>query len=403
MLLAACLPGGAQDAADYPNRPIRVIVPVGAGAGVDTAARITAEAVEKHLGQRFVIENKPGAGQRLGAAMVAKAPADGYTLLFTAPSPIVVAEHFPQKLDFEPAQDFQPVAVGVLQPALLVVRPNLGVKSVDEFVAYAKNNPGKLSFGIQGLGGEMHLSLELFKKTAGFTVNMVPYNVASQAIVDLLADRLDAMFLVVPPIKGHLDGGRLTALATLNGKRISALPNVPTMAELGRPEMTGDDLVRLSRALEGSTIHHRKARTRLCADPVGPRAGEARFRAWRRACTDRTSGVRKADRERPHPLWQDRGGRQSGCHAELTADTQDRALQEGHAAELERRTGGIFGTQAFICLRRISARHHSPCKASIPSKSVEVSYASGSMRWRTSLPRNLRAAWTDNAAFAWYP
>jgi len=85
----------------------------------------------------------------------------------------------------------------------------------------------------------MHLSLELFKKTAGFTVNMVPYNVASQAIVDLLADRLDAMFLVVPPIKGHLDGGRLTALATLNGKRISALPNVPTMAELGRPEMTG--------------------------------------------------------------------------------------------------------------------------------------------------------------------
>jgi tripartite-type tricarboxylate transporter receptor subunit TctC len=239
VLLAACLPGGAQDAADYPNRPIRVIVPVGAGAGVDTAARITTEAVEKHLGQRFVIENKPGAGSRLGAAMVAKAPADGYTLLFTAPSPIVVAEHFPQKLDFEPAKDFQPVAVGVLQPALLVVRPNLGVKSVDEFVAHAKNNPGKLSFGIQGLGGEMHLSLELFKKTAGFTVNMVPYNVASQAIVDLLADRLDAMFLVVPPIKGHLDGGRLTALATLNGKRISALPNVPTMAELGRPEMTG--------------------------------------------------------------------------------------------------------------------------------------------------------------------
>ena len=168
VLLAACLPGGAQDAADYPNRPIRVIVPVGAGAGVDTAARITTEAVEKHLGQRFVIENKPGAGSRLGAAMVAKAPADGYTLLFTAPSPIVVAEHFPQKMDFEPAKDFQPVAVGVLQPALLVVRPNLGVRSVDEFVAYAKNNPGKLSFGIQGLGGEMHLSLELFKTDCRF-------------------------------------------------------------------------------------------------------------------------------------------------------------------------------------------------------------------------------------------
>jgi tripartite-type tricarboxylate transporter receptor subunit TctC len=238
-LLTVCLPSGAQDSADYPNRPIRVIVPVGAGAGVDTAARITAEAAEKHLNQRFIIENKPGAGSRIGTAMAAKAAPDGYTLLFTAPSPIVVAQHFPQKLDFDPSNDFQPVAVGVLQPALLVVRSGLGVKSVDEFIAYAKNNPGKLSFGVQGLGGEMHLSLELFKKTAGIAVNMVPYNVAAQAIVDLVADRLDAMFLVVPPIKGHLDGGRLVALATLNSKRISVLPNLPTMAELGRPEMTG--------------------------------------------------------------------------------------------------------------------------------------------------------------------
>lgn len=229
----------SQDIANYPNRPIRVIVPVGPGAGIDTAARITAEAAEKHLGQRFIIENKPGAGQRLGAAAVAKAPADGYTLLFTSPSPIVVAEHFQQKLDFDPAKDFQPVANGVFQPALLVVRPSLGVRSVNEFIAFAKAHPGTVNFGIQGVGGEMHLTLELFKKTAGFSVNAVPYNAASQAIVDLLADRLDAMFLVVPPIKGHLDGGRLLALATLNGKRISALPNLPTMAELGRPEMTG--------------------------------------------------------------------------------------------------------------------------------------------------------------------
>jgi len=238
-VMVACRPGTAQDIADYPNRPIRVIVPSPAGAGVDNAARLTAEAAEKHLGQRFVIENKPGAGLRLGAAMVAKAAPDGYTLLFTAPAPIVVAEHFPQKMDFEPAKDLQPVAVGVLQPALLIVRPNLGVKSVDEFVAYAKRNPGKVSFGIQGLGGEMHLSLELFKKTGGFTVNTVPYTGGTQAIVDLLADRLDAMFLVVPPIKGHLDAGKLIALATLNTQRIAAVPHVPTMTELGRPEMTG--------------------------------------------------------------------------------------------------------------------------------------------------------------------
>lgn len=238
-LLLPQMQAQAQDAAaDFPSRPIRVIVPVGAGAGIDSAARITAAAAEKHLTQKFVIENRPGASQRLGASLVAHAAPDGYTLLFTSPSPIVTAEFFPPKLDFDPARDFQPVVNGMFQPVLLVVRPTLGVKTVDEFVAYAKKNPGKLSFGVQGIGGEMHLSLEHFKKTAGMDITAVPYNAGAQAIIDLLADRLDAMFLVVPPIKGHLATGKLLALATLNAKRISALPDVPTMAELGRPEMT---------------------------------------------------------------------------------------------------------------------------------------------------------------------
>ena len=130
------------------------------------------------------------------------------------------------------------MAIGVFQPVLLIVRPGLGVKTVDEFVAYAKNNPGKISFGVQGLGGEMHLSLELFKKSAGMDITAVPYNAAAQAIVDLLADRLDAMFLVIPPIKQHVEGGKLLALATLSATRVEAMPGVPTMTELGRPEMT---------------------------------------------------------------------------------------------------------------------------------------------------------------------
>ena len=234
----ALLAGPALGQDDYPNRPIRVVIPVGAGAGMDHAGRITAEAVERHLGQRLVIENKPGAGTRIGAALVAKSPPDGYTLLFTSPSAIVVAEHFPQKMDYEPARDFRPVAIGLFQPVLLVVRPGLGVRSVDELVTHARRNPGKVSFGIQGLGGEMHLAMELFKKTAGITMTAVPYNAAAQAIVDLLADRLDAMFLVVPPIKGHLEAGKLLALATLNARRVSVLPDVQTMTELGRPEMT---------------------------------------------------------------------------------------------------------------------------------------------------------------------
>jgi tripartite-type tricarboxylate transporter receptor subunit TctC len=169
---------------------------------------------------------------------VAKSPPDGYTLLFTSPAPIVVSQFFPPKLDFDPAQDFRPVTIGMFQPAMLVVRPTLGVTSVDEFVAYANAHPGKLSFGVQGIGGEMHLALERLKKSAGVDIAAIPYNAGAQAITDLLADRLDAMFLVVPPIRAHLASGKLRALATINATRVKALPTIPTMAELGRPEMT---------------------------------------------------------------------------------------------------------------------------------------------------------------------
>lgn len=235
-----CLASAAwsEDASDFPNRPIRVIVPVGAGAGVDIAARLTAAAAEPHLGGKFIIENKPGASMRVGTSQAAKATPDGYTLLFAPPAPIVSSQFIPPKLDFDPDKDFRPLVIGVFQPVMLIVRPSLGVKSVDEFVAYAKKNPGKISFGVQGIGGEMHLSLVHFMKTADMQITPVPYNSGAQAITDLLADRLDAMFLVIPPIKQHIESGKLLALATLNAKRVQVLPNIPTMAEVGRPEMT---------------------------------------------------------------------------------------------------------------------------------------------------------------------
>jgi tripartite-type tricarboxylate transporter receptor subunit TctC len=238
LIAAAVGDSRSQATVDYPNRPVRVVVPVGAGAGMDNAARLMAAAAEPNLGQSFVIENKPSASSRLGAGFVAKAPADGYTLLFTGPSPIVVSEFFPPRLDFNPGQDFRPVLLAMFQPALLVVRQSLGVTSLDAFVAYAKANPDKLSFGMQGFGGEMHLALERFKASEGVAIRAIPYNAGAQIITDLLADRLDAMFVVVPPIKGHLASGKLQPLATLNGTRIKALPDVPTMAELGRPDMT---------------------------------------------------------------------------------------------------------------------------------------------------------------------
>lgn len=233
-------PAAAQDDANFPSRPIKLIVPTPAGAGVDTAARITAGAVEKHLGQPLVIENRPGASFRIGTALVAKAPPDGYTLLFTAPTPIAVLEHFTQKLEFNPAADLRPVVLGVYQPVLLIVRPKLGVKSVAEFIALAKANPSKIVFGIQGLGGEMHLQMKHFEKTAGISFTQLPYTGGTQAIVDLLGDRLDAMYLVIPPIRDYVENGSLLALATTNATRVTTLPAIPTMAELGRPELTNN-------------------------------------------------------------------------------------------------------------------------------------------------------------------
>src|SRR5215467_7839599 len=209
LLLWPGTPGIAQDASTYPSRPIRVIVPGGAGSGTDISARIVSEALEKHVGQRVVIENKPGAGQRIGASLAAKSPPDGYTLLFSALTPITVTEHFPPKIDYDPGRDFTPVAIAIRQPVLLIVRPSLPVRTVAEFIGYAKSSPGKISFGVQGIGSEMHAMMEMLRTRAGIDLTPVPYNAAAQAIIDLLADRLDAMFLVVAPVKGHIDSGRL--------------------------------------------------------------------------------------------------------------------------------------------------------------------------------------------------
>ena len=243
--------------------------------------------------------------------MVAKAQPDGYTLLFTSPSAITVAEHFPQKMDFEPAQDFRPVAIGLFQPVLLIVRPGLGIKTVDEFVAFARNNPGKISFGFQGLGGEMHLSLELFKKTAGINVTPVPYNAAAQAIVDLLADRLDAMFLVIPPIKQHVEAGKLLALATLAAKRVEAMQSVPTMTELGRPEMTNAIWFGYLAPSKTPDAIVEQARPRLRPPAVRRGLDEAGHRDGRGAECRWSRRIRQDHREEPARIRQDRRRGQS--------------------------------------------------------------------------------------------
>jgi tripartite-type tricarboxylate transporter receptor subunit TctC len=239
LLLGAAGAAQAQNAASYPTKPIKVIVGQSPGGGTDVSCRLISEAAEKLLGQPIVVENKPGAGGRIGAAQVAKSAPDGYTLLYTPKPPLTIMQHVNLKLDFDPERDFTPVAIMAWPPALLIVRASFPARTVQEFIEYAKQNPGKVTFGIQGIGAEFHVSLELLRQRTGARIVAVPYRGGAPAIVDLLADRLDAMILVPAAIKDHLAAGKLRALATLEPSRVPDYPNVPTFAEAGLPELTG--------------------------------------------------------------------------------------------------------------------------------------------------------------------
>jgi len=167
-------PTAAEDVASFPSKPIRVIMPFPPGAGVDVGGRLMSEVAEKHLGQRLVIENKPGAGGRIGAASAAKAAPDGYTIMYSPKSPVTIVQHLRSKLEYDPVRDLQPVAIMTWAPGFLVVRRSFPAKTLKEFVDYAKANPGKVTFGIQGVGNEMHAALELLREHAGVKVTAVP-------------------------------------------------------------------------------------------------------------------------------------------------------------------------------------------------------------------------------------
>jgi tripartite-type tricarboxylate transporter receptor subunit TctC len=238
LLLSLAAPAHAENVSAYPSKPIRLIVPQPAGAGTDVGGRLVSESAEKHLGQRIVVENKPGAGGRIGAAFVARAAPDGYTLLYSPKTPITIAQHLNLRLDYDPVRDLTPVAIATWAPGFLIVRKSFPANTVQEFIDYAKANPGKVTFGIQGIGSEFHVTLEMLRQQAGVTISAIPYSGGAQAIVDLIAERLDAMFLVPAAITQHLAEGRLRALATLEPQRVPAYPDVPTLAEAGLPEIT---------------------------------------------------------------------------------------------------------------------------------------------------------------------
>ena len=223
-------------AAEYPTRPIKLIVPYAAGGPTDVLGRMVGEYLSRDLKQTVVVENKAGAQGAIGAEVAARAEPDGYTLFFTAASIIVLNPQLYKKLPYDPVKDFRMLAIITDLPVLMEVHPSVPAKTVAEFVAYAKQNPGKLNFGSAGTGGTTHLAGEMFRQMAGIDMVHIAYKGAGPALTDLLSGNIQLMFdtlgTALPPVKA----GLLRPLAVSSAQRIADLPDVPTMAEAGYPQ-----------------------------------------------------------------------------------------------------------------------------------------------------------------------
>jgi tripartite-type tricarboxylate transporter receptor subunit TctC len=226
-------PAWAQDAAaSYPNRPIRIIVCVPAGGGVDTVTRIVANGMQERLGQPVVVENRSGAAGNIGAEAVFTSDPDGYTLLAAQPSPLTVNPLLYKNIAFDPTQ-FEPVAIMTTVANVLLVRPDFPGKTAQEFIAYAKANPGKINYASQGIGTTSHLTAALFEKVTGTKLVHVPYKGTAPALNDIIASHVDFIFMeFASAIKLH-QAGKARILAVATSARIPSLPDIPTLNEAG--------------------------------------------------------------------------------------------------------------------------------------------------------------------------
>ena len=226
----ACTSAAAQDWA--PSQTVKLIVPVQGGT-VDILGRLVAPRLQEILGQPFVVENKGGAGGNIGTDMVAKAEPDGHTLLVGYTAPITVNSTLFDKLPYDPQKDLAPITLAVTTPQFLAVHPSLPVNSVGDLVKYAKEHPGKLSYGSISIGSASHLTMEMFKSAAGVKLVHVPYKGSAPAVADLLAGNVQAAFLVPGNVLPYLGSGKLKVLASTGRQRFPATPNTPTMIESG--------------------------------------------------------------------------------------------------------------------------------------------------------------------------
>jgi tripartite-type tricarboxylate transporter receptor subunit TctC len=229
---AAALPAmsGLAGAQAYPSRPVRLLVGGPAGGGIDITARLVGQWLSEHLGQQFVIENRPGAGGNIAAEAALRAPPDGYTLFLVTPANAINATLY-ERLSFDFIRDIAPVAALMRVPLVVVVNPSLGIETVPQLIAYAKANPGKVNMGLGGTGGVDHVSGELFKIMTGVDMPLVPYRGMAGALTDVLGGQVQVIFSSIPAAIGYIRAGKLRALAVTSAVRAEALPHLPTISE----------------------------------------------------------------------------------------------------------------------------------------------------------------------------
>jgi len=237
--LIAASSAHAQSAADYPNKPVKVVVTVPAGGGVDTVTRIVTERMRASLGQPFVVEKKGGAGGNIAAESVFQSDPDGYTIMASQPAPLTTNVVLYKKLNFDPTA-FEPIAIMSSAPNVLLVKNDFPAKTLAEFMTYVKANSATLNYASQGPGTTSHLTAELFNKLAGTKLVHVPYKGTGPALIDIAAGHVDLIFMQLEAaIKLH-QGGKARILAVTTEKRIAALPDIPTMAEAGLKDFISD-------------------------------------------------------------------------------------------------------------------------------------------------------------------
>jgi tripartite-type tricarboxylate transporter receptor subunit TctC len=231
LLFAALLAiAGTASAQDYPNKPIKFIVPYPPGGGTDVIARILQEPLAAELGQPIIIENKGGAAGNLGTDIVAKAPADGYTILFTLSSHTINPKLY-DKLPFDVERDFAPISLATLVPQILVANPSVPANNVKELIALAKANPGKFNYASVGTGSPAHIAGELLKLKTGIDMVHVPYKGGGPAVIDTIGGQVELAFVSMPAAWQHVKAGKLKALAVTSATRSLTAPDVPTIAE----------------------------------------------------------------------------------------------------------------------------------------------------------------------------